>query len=358
MSDLLFSKFQLGRITLTNRVVMAPMTRSRAIGNIPSELAITYYGQRADAGLLITEGTSPSPDGLGYARIPGIFNDAQQAAWKRVTDEVHARGSRIFVQLMHTGRVGHENNLPKGARVVGPSAIAAPGTMHTDQAGAQPHPVPHAMTEADIEKALGEFTSAAQRAIAAGFDGIELHGANGYLIEQFLNAASNQRTDGWGGSIEGRIRFAVEAAKRAAAAIGGDRVAIRVSPAAGTQGLVMDAQTTPLYLALMQALKPLGLAYVHVVDHSAMGAPKPPAELLAGMRETFGGPFILAGNFDAHRAEAALSEKRGELIAFGRPFIANPSLVKKLKSGAQLRGPDFATFYTPGAAGYTDYPVD
>lgn len=358
MSELLFSKFQLGRITLTNRVVMAPMTRSRATGNIPSELAVTYYGQRADAGLLITEGTSPSPDGLGYARIPGIFSDEQQAAWKRVTDEVHAKGSRIFVQLMHTGRVGHENNLPKGARVVAPSAIAAPGTMYTDQAGMQPHPVPHAMTEADIEKALGEHTAAAQRAIAAGFDGIELHGANGYLIEQFLNAASNQRTDGWGGSVENRIRFAVEAAKRAAAAIGGDRVAIRLSPAAGTQGLVMDAQTTPLYLALMKALKPLGLAYVHVVDHSAMGAPKPPAELLAGMREAFGGPFILAGNFDANRAEAALNEKRGELIAFGRPFISNPSLVKKLKSGAQLRAPDFATFYTPGAAGYTDYPID
>lgn len=358
MSELLFSKFQLGRITLTNRVVMAPMTRSRAIGNVPSELAVTFYGQRADAGLLITEGTSPSPDGLGYARIPGIFTDEQQAAWKRVTDAVHAKGGRIFVQLMHTGRVGHEHNLPKGARVVAPSALAAPGMMHTDQAGAQPHPVPHPMTEADIEKALEEHTAAAKRAIAAGFDGIELHGANGYLIEQFLNAASNQRTDAWGGSIEGRIRFAVEAAKRAAAAIGGDRVAIRLSPAAGTQGLVMDEQTTPLYLALMKALKPLGLAYVHVVDHSAMGAPKPPAELLAGMREAFGGPFILAGNFDANRAEAALTEKRGELIAFARPFISNPSLVTKLKTGAQLRAPDFATFYTPGAAGYTDYPID
>lgn len=358
MSDLLFSSFQLGNLTLKNRVVMAPMTRSRALGNVPSELAVTYYSQRADAGLLITEGTSPSPDGLGYARIPGLFTDEQQAAWKRITDAVHAKGSRMFVQLMHTGRVGHPNNLPAGARVIGPSAVAAPGTMYTDQAGPQPHPVPVAMTEADIEKALGEYVSSAKRAIAAGFDGVELHGANGYLIDQFLNVGANQRTDGWGGSVEGRMRFAVEAARRVVDAIGGARVGIRVSPAGGSVGMTMDPQTSALYNALMKALRPLGLAYVHLVDHSALGSPKPPEGLFTQMKEAFGGPIILAGNFDGARAEEALGAKRGELIAFGRPFISNPTLVTKLKTGAQLRAPDFKTFYTPGAEGYVDYPLD
>ncbi len=358
MSELLFSTFQLGSLSLKNRVVMAPMTRSRALGNVPSELAITYYSQRADAGLIITEGTSPSPDGLGYARIPGLFTDEQQAAWKRVTDAVHAKGSRIFVQLMHTGRVGHANNLPAGARVVAPSAIAAPGTMYTDAAGPQPHPVPVAMSEADLEKALGEYVSAAQRAVAAGFDGVELHGANGYLIDQFLNAASNQRTDGWGGTIEGRMRFAVEAARRVSAAIGGNRVGLRLSPAGGSGGMTMDAQTVPLSVALAKALRPFGLAYLHLVDHSALGSPKPPEGLFTQMKEAFGGPIILAGNFDGPRGEEALAGKRGELIAFGRPFIGNPTLVTKLKTGAQLRAPDFKTFYTPGPEGYVDYPLD
>ena len=356
MTDLLFSEFKLGRITLKNRVVMAPMTRSRAIGNVPGDLIATYYAQRADAGLLITEGTSPSPDGLGYARIPGLFDDAQQAGWKKVTDAVHAAGGHIFVQLMHTGRVGHEANLPAGARVLAPSAIAAPGEMYTDAKGMQPHPVPVAMTEADIEKAISEYVSSSQRAIAAGFDGVELHGANGYLIEQFLNVASNQRTDRWGGSVEGRVRFAVEIARRVTAAIGADRVGLRLSPAGGPGGMVADGDTEAVYLQLMKELRTLGLVYVHVVDHSSMGAPKPSSSLLRGMREAFGGTFIVAGNFDAARAEAALDGKYGDLVAFGRPFIGNPDLVTKLKTGGELRAPDFKSFYTPGPEGYTDYP--
>lgn len=355
----LFTEWKLGRITLKNRVVMAPMTRSRSPGNVPADFVATYYAQRATAGLLITEGTSPSPNGLGYARIPGLFNDAQQASWSKVTSAVHAAGGRIFVQLMHTGRFGHPANLPAGARVLAPSAIALAGTIHTDAQGPQPHPVPEAMSGADIEHAIAEYVSSAQRAIAAGFDGVELHGANGYLIEQFLNTASNQRTDEWGGTVAGRIHFATEVARRVSAAIGADRVGLRLSPAGGAGGMVPDAQTDAVYLALMKEVRALGLVYVHVVDHSAMGAPAPSVALLKGMREACGTTFILAGGFDsAAKANAALSEHRADLVGFGRPFIANPTLVDKLKSGAALRPPDFKTFYTPTAEGYSDYPMD
>ncbi len=209
MTDsLLFSPYRLGSIELKNHVVMAPMTRSRSIGNVPGPIVATYYAQRAEAGLIVTEGTSPSPNGLGYPRIPGLFNAEQVAGWKGVTDAVHKAGSCIVVQLMHTGRVGAVQNLPPGAKVIGPSPIAAPGQMYTDSAGMQDHPVPHAMTEADIEATIGEYAHAAKLAVEAGFDGIELHGANGYLIEQFLNVASNQRKDKWGGSVENRVRFA------------------------------------------------------------------------------------------------------------------------------------------------------
>jgi N-ethylmaleimide reductase len=333
------------------------MTRSRALGNVPNALMARFYGDRADAGLLITEGIAPSPDGLGYARIPGLFNDEQQAGWKLVTDAVHAKGGRIFAQFMHTGRVGHPDNMPAGSRLVAPSAITQPGEMWTDQKGMQPHPEPIAMTEADIAKAIGEFASAAKRAVAAGFDGVELHGANGYLIDQFLNAASNQRTDRWGGSLENRIRFAVEVAKATAAAIGPERVGIRVSPYGVFNGMTSDAGTDALYLALVQELNGIGLAYIHIVDHSDMGAPVPSPSLRAAIRAAFKGAYLLSGGYGGARAEADLAAAKGDFVAFGRPFIANPDLVSKLKSGSALRAPDASTFYTPGEKGYTDYPV-
>lgn len=359
MSISLFSEFKLGRVTLKNRVVMAPMTRSRSPGNVPADFVAEYYAQRADAGLIITEGTSPSPNGVGYSRIPGLYTDEQQAAWKPVVDAVHAKGGRIFVQLMHTGRVGHALNLPVGARVLGPSAIALAGTIYTDQQGPQPHPVPVAMSEQDIEEAITEYVESAKRAMAAGFDGVELHAANGYLLEQFLNTASNQRTDGWGGTVAGRVRFAAEIARRTVAAIGADHVGIRVSPAGGAGGMVPDAETDLVYLQLMKELRAAGLVYVHVVDHSAMGAPAPKQELIRGMREAFGGPFIVVGGFESkEKAEAALSNKQGELIAFGRPFISNPGLVAKLQTGRPLAPPNMQLAYTPGPQGYTDYAVD
>jgi N-ethylmaleimide reductase len=354
----LFSTYQLGRITLKNRVVMAPLTRNRSIGNVPGELAATYYAQRAEAGLIITEGTSPAADGLGYARIPGLFNEAQVAGWKRATDAVHAAGGRIFVQLMHTGRIGHPANLPEGAKVFGPSAIAAPGMMHTDAEGGQPHPTPIVMTEDDIERTIGYYEASAKLAIQAGFDGVELHAANGYLIEQFLNTASNERTDRWGGSVENRIHFAVEVSKRVAQAIGADRVGMRISPYGVFNGSVADPETDAMYLALTKELNALKFSYIHTVDHSSMGAPKPSPDLYHAIRQSFSGAIILSGGYDAARAEADLTEKRGDLVAFGRPFIANPRLVTKMKQGTELRAPDFATFYTPGPKGYSDYPLD
>ncbi|MGE0355786.1 MAG: alkene reductase [Burkholderiales bacterium] len=357
MNQPLFTPISLGGLELANRIVMAPMTRSRAVGNVPNALMARYYADRAEAGLIITEGVAPSPDGLGYARIPGIFSNAQVAGWKRVTDGVHRAGGRIFVQLMHTGRVGHPENLPAGARILAPSAIAAPGQMWTDAQGMQPHPVPVEMQEADIARAIGEFAQAARNAIEAGFDGVELHGANGYLIDQFLNTASNTRSDRWGGSIENRIRFALEVARATAAAIGANRLGIRISPHGVFNGQASDPEMDAMYLRLVAGLDALGLAYVHVVDHSSMGAPEPGAALEAAIRAAFRGRYILSGGYDAASANADLEAKRGDLVAFGRPFIANPDLVRRQREGRALAQPDAQTFYTPGERGYTDYPV-
>jgi len=358
MTELLTSPYTLGALTLKNRVVMAPMTRSRAIGNVPNALMATYYAQRAEAGLIVTEGTSPSPNGLGYSRIPGLFDAEQVAGWRLVTEAVHAAGSRIFVQLMHTGRVSHPLNLPAGARLIGPSAVALDGTMWTDQQGPQPYPAPEEMSEAVIASTIEEYAHAGELAIEAGFDGVELHGANGYLIEQFLNTASNQRTDRWGGSVENRIRFAVSVAEAVAARIGAGRLGIRLSPFGVFNGMRPDPESELLYATLATRLGKLGLAYIHVTDNSPMGAPPVPESVKQAIRQGFGGTIILSGGYDAARAEADLAADEGELVAFGRPFISNPRLLTKFGAGAPLRPPDFGTFYTPGSQGYTDYPLD
>ena len=355
MTATLFTPTTLGKLQLKNRVVMAPMTRCRATGNVPNELMAKYYALRADAGLLIAEGTSPSPNGLGYARIPGLFSADQVAGWRKVTDAVHAAGGKIFVQLMHTGRVSHPANMAAEARILAPSALAAPGEMWTDSNGMQPYPVPTAMSDDDIATTIGEYATACKNAIDAGFDGVELHAANGYLIDQFLNAATNHRTDKWGGSVENRIRFAVEVAKVAAARIGAERIGMRVSPYGVFNGAVADEKMDALYLRLVGELNAVGLAYIHVVDHSSMGAPEVSPELKAKIRANFKGKYILSGGYDAARANADLDAQKGDLVAFGRPFISNPDLVAKLQSGAALTPPDMSTFYTPGEKGYTDY---
>jgi N-ethylmaleimide reductase len=355
MTTTLFTPITLGKLQLKNRIVMAPLTRCRATGNIPNQLMAKYYGLRAGAGLLIAEGTSPSANGLGYARQPGLFTDAQVNGWQQVTGSVHQAGGKIFVQLMHTGRVSHPANMQPGTKIIAPSALAAPGEMWTDSNGLQPYPVPTEMSEADIAQAIAEYVAGAKRAIEAGFDGIELHAANGYLIDQFLNTATNKRTDRWGGSIENRIRFAVEVAKAAASAIGAEHIGMRISPYGVFNGTAADTEMDAMYESLIAELNNIGLVYIHIVDHSAMGAPEVSPTLKVAIRAAFKGRYILSGGYDLARANADLDAGHGDLVAFGRPFISNPDLVEKLRAGSEFTPPDFDTFYTPGEKGYTDY---
>lgn len=353
----LFESYKLGNIELKNRLVMAPMTRSRAIGNIPNELMAEYYRQRSGAGLIVTEGTAPSANGLGYPRIPGIYNAAQVAGWKKVTEAVHSANSRIFIQLMHTGRVSHPENMEPGTKVVAPSAIALDDQMWTDTKGMQAYPVPTEMTLNDIEQAQQEYVEAAKNAIVAGFDGVEIHGANGYLIDQFINPASNQRSDNYGGSVENHSRFAIEVAKKVAKAIGAEKTGIRLSPNGVFNGMVVFDKVDETYEYLALELGKLKLAYIHIVDHSSMGAPAVGDTVKEKIRKAFGGTIIASGGLDKSSAEAIVKEGKAELVSFGRNYLSNPDFDFRLKNDLQLQEPDFSTFYTPGEKGYTDYPV-
>lgn len=353
-----FSPYTLGSIALANRLVMAPMTRSRAINNLPNELVTSYYAQRATAGLIITEGVSPSPNGLGYARIPGLFSAEQRIAWQEVTKGVHKEGGKIFAQLMHTGRVGHALNLPQGASVVAPSAIAAAGQMWTDQEGMKAHPVPQALSAGDLLKTIDEFVQAARNAVEAGFDGIELHAANGYLLEQFLSPHANQRTDNYGGSVENRSRFVLEVAQAVSDAIGKDKVGIRVSPYGVFNDMPHYPEIEATYHYLADQLNKIGIVYIHIVDHSAGGAPEVPLSIKEAIRKKFHNTLILSGGYTLDRAEEDLSSGAGDLVAFGKPFITNPDLVERLHKNFPLNSNlDASTLYTPGAKGFTDYPV-
>jgi N-ethylmaleimide reductase len=355
--SLLFSETVLGPLKLQNRLVMCPLTRNRATDNIPNALMGKYYAQRASVGLIITEGTSPSPNGLGYPRIPGIFSAAQVDGWKPITDVVHAMGAKMFMQFMHCGRIAHPLNLPAGARVLAPSAVAAAGEMYTDAEGLKPHPVPQAMTEADIKTTIEEFSQAAKNAVAAGFDGIELHSANGYLLEQFIRPNTNQRTDRYGGSIENRARFVLEVAEAVIAAIGKDKVGIRLSPYGVFNDMPLYDAMAADYAYLAQQLNARGLVYIHLVDHSPQGAPPVPDAIKVMFRKTFKRTLMLSGGYDAARAESDLVAGKCDLIAVGRPILANSDLVTRWQTGAPVNAPDMATFYTPGPKGYTDYPT-
>lgn len=357
MGNKLFTPARLGALELQNHMVMAPMTRNRAIGNVPNALMVEYYTQRASAGLIVTEGTSPSPNGLGYPRIPGIFSQAQTQAWAPIAKAVHAKGAKIFMQLMHTGRIGHPLNLPPGAHVLAPSAVAAAGEMHTDAEGPQPHPVPTAMAAADIESTREEYVQAARNAVAAGCDGVELHGANGYLLEQFIRPNTNIRADEYGGPIQNRARFVLEVAAEVADAIGKDRVGIRLSPYGVFNDMPLYDDMEADYTYLTEQLDALGLVYLHIVDHSAMGAPTVPDAMKAAMRRLFKRTLILSGGYDAARAASDLEAGKGDLIAVGRPFLANPDLPARWQFNAPLNAPDFDTFYSADEKGYTDYPT-
>ncbi|HXB13433.1 MAG TPA: alkene reductase [Bacteroidia bacterium] len=354
----LFTPAKLGTLEISSRIVMSPMTRSRAIGNIPNDLMAEYYAQRAGAGLIITEGTSPSPNGLGYARIPGIFSKQQVEGWKKITSAVHNKGGKIFVQLMHTGRISHPLNLPEGALVLAPSAIKADKQMFTDQKGLQDFPIPKEMSAEEILLAIAEYTDAAHNAIKAGFDGVELHGANGYLLEQFLSPTTNTRSDNYGGSIENRCKFVLEVVSNVADEIGKERTGIRLSPygAGGDMKPYPEIEATYTYLA--EHLNKLGIAYIHILDGGALGGPPVPVKMKQIIRNKFKNTIMLNGGYDKERAEADIESALTDLIAFGRPFINNPDFVERLKNNWPLsKDLKMNLFYTADEKGYTDYPT-
>ncbi|CUI09185.1 oxidoreductase [Janthinobacterium sp. CG23_2] len=347
----LFTPLDLGSLTLPNRVVMAPMTRSRADGDsgVPSAATITYYEQRADAGLLITEGTWPAPMGKGYVRTPGIHTEEQIAAWRKVTDAVHRKGGRIFMQLMHCGRISHPTLLPDGAAPVAPSAIKAAGTVYTD-AGPLELAQPRALTTSEVGQVVDEYRAATRNALAAGFDGVELHAASGYLPEQFLSSSTNERTDQYGGSIENRARFILEVLAAMVGEAGGARVGIKISPEMGFND-ISDATPQQTYRYLVQQLAPLKLAYLHVALF------KTSFDYHAALRPLFAGAYLQGGGLTKPAAQAVIGGQRADAAVFGGLYLANPDLVQRLRVDAPLNTPDQSTFYSPGPAGYTDYPT-
>lgn len=348
----LFSPVALGAIELANRVVMAPMTRDRAgSGDVPTSLMVEYYAQRASAGMIVTEGVQPSPAGKGYWRTPGIHSAEQIDGWRRVADAVHARGGRIVMQLMHCGRVVVPANRGFEADVVAPSAVQClvqvpgPDGVPADTA------MPRALAAEELPGLLDEYAQAARNAVAAGIDGVELHCASGYLINQFLNPASNHRADDYGGSVENRIRFPVMVLRALAEAIGSDRVGFRISPGNPYNG--MDtADPAATFGPFVKAADALDLAFLHVVD---MGLPE--LDTLELLRANFRGPIIANNNLKADSASALLAAGRADAVSFGRAFIANPDLVERLREGAPLSKPDFSLLYTGEERGYTDYPA-
>ena len=352
----LFSPLNLGDIELPNRVIMAPLTRTRAGAlGIPGPLLVEHYTQRATLGLIVSEGTYPSHAGQGYAGQPGLVTSEQIAGWKTVTDSVHAAGGRIFAQLMHAGRVSHSDT-NGGFDVVAPSAIAIVGDTRTST-GKQPYPVPHAITADELPGVLAEFVKASESAIAAGFDGVEIHGANGYLLHEFLSPASNVREDNYGGSPQNRARFVVEVTTAVAEAIGAGKVGIRISPSHNIQDVLeTDADDVlATYGALVDALAPLNLAYL-----SALHA-EPTGSLVQELRTRFAGTFIINSGFGEvttrDEALAIVRDGHADAVVVGRPAIANPDLVRRWREDLPVNAPNAATFYGDSAVGYTDYPA-
>jgi N-ethylmaleimide reductase len=349
----LLEPFKKNGFELKNHLVMAPMTRSRAIDNIPNQLMADYYGQRTGAGLIITEGTAPMADGLGYARIPGIFSQAQVEGWKNITEAVHKGGSKFFVQLMHTGRIAHQDNMPENGKILAPSAVKAAGNMFTDTKGLQGFSKPGVFTIDDIKRTIEGHVTAAMNAMKAGFDGIEIHGANGYLTEQFLNPNVNKRTDAYGGSMENRSRFVIETVQAIAQVIGRDKIGVRISPYStiNDQPVYDPEEVYRTYAYLAEQFSKAEFLYIHLSTN-----PNASQNTYQAIREKYKGIIIQCNGLTPESALKAL-DGYADLVAFARNWLANPDLDKRIAKGAGLNKPKPELFYTPGAKGYTDYPT-
>jgi len=356
MTTSLFSPFPLGDLTLPNRIVMAPLTRNRARpdGDVPHALNVTYYAQRASAGLIITEATQISPEGKGYIQTPGIYSAAQVAGWRAVTDAVHAKGGHIFLQLWHVGRISHTSLQPNGEPPVAPSAIRANSQVFTAK-GFEQTSAPRALETTEVGRIVEDYRKAAVNAKEAGFDGVELHAANGYLIDQFLRDGTNKRTDQYGGSLENRTRLLAEGLAALTGVFPASRVGVRFSPFSSF-GDISDSDPMATFSAAIARANDAGLVYIHVIEGET-GASRelPPGADLAALRKLFKGAYIANNGYDRESAIRAVESGAADLIAFGRPFIANPDLVERLKQNAPLNEPQPATFYGGGAEGYTDY---
>ena len=362
MTDSLFQPLQLGKLTLKNRIVMPPMTRSRATqpGNEANEMMAEYYAQRASAGLIVAEGTQISAMGQGYAWTPGIYSPSQIAGWKKVTDAVHAQDGAIFAQLWHVGRVTHPDNIG-GEQPISSSAIKAENVkVFIDNGNQEPGFVdvvmPREMSKEDIKNVVEEYRQAALNALEAGFDGIELHGANGYLINQFIDSEANERTDEYGGSIENRLRFLDEVVAVMVEAIGADRVGVRLAPFTSLNGTV-DATPVETYIAAAALLNKHNIVYLHIAEVDWDDAPETPLAFRQAVREAFKGVLIYAGRYDAQKGEQALNEGLADLIGFGRPFVSNPDLPNRIQQGYPLAPHDPETLFGGAEKGLTDYPI-
>lgn len=365
----LFDPIQAGDLHLANRIAMAPLTRNRSPGAVPRPVTATYYAQRASAGLLITEGTAISHQGQGYADVPGLYAPDQIAGWREVTRAVHERGGRIVTQLWHVGRISHTDLQPGGGAPVAPSAVAARSKTYlidrgTGQGGFVPTSTPRALDTSELPGIVQDYVNAARQAVAhAGFDGVEIHAANGYLLDQFLKTGANQRTDGYGGSIENRARLLLEVTRAVVDAVGGGKVGIRLSPVTPANDII-DADPQPLFGYVVRQLAALGLAYVHIIEGATGGPRELPerpfdyAALKVTYREAGGqGAWMVNNGYDGAMAAEAVASGRADIVAFGKAYIANPDLVERLRTNAPLNAWDQRTFYGGGEKGYIDYPA-
>ena len=356
-SSSLFAPFRLGDLELPNRIVMAPLTRNRAThgSDAPNALNATYYRQRASAGLIVTEATQISKEGQGYAWTPGLYDDAQVAGWRQVTAGVHAAGGRIYVQLWHVGRVSHVSLQPGGGAPVAPSALRA-RTKTYIETGFADTSEPRALAIDEIPRLLADYEKAARNARAVGFDGVEIHAANGYLLDQFMRDGTNQRTDAYGGSVENRLRLTLEVVDAITKIWSKSRVGIRISPVSPSNDM-SDGSPASVFLPLAEQLGARGLSYLHVVEGATGGARDVGDFDFSALRSAFSGAYIANNGYSRELAAEALADERADLIAFGRPFLANPDLVERLRRGEELNEPDKATFYGGDSRGYTDYPA-